>query len=96
MQAQNDEILSNHLMYADYNTKYTSAEIQNELISICGELIKEDVVKSCNKATFFGFIADEATDESKKEQMSLYLRYAIYRLNMHFSIGITYLKQHII
>ena len=54
---------------------YLSPDIQNELIAICGNLISEQIVSSCNRATCSGFMADEATDASTMEQMAMCLRY---------------------
>lgn len=76
-QSKYNTVLRDHLETGDPKTKYTSPEIQNELIDICGEQIKSSIVKKCNSAPFFGFIADEATDSSTIEQMALF---AIFRL----------------
>ena len=74
-QAKYNTILQNHLTNGDPRTMYTSPDIQNEIIEICWQQIKTRIVDSCNKAPFFGFIADEAADASTMEQMSLCLRY---------------------
>ena len=36
-----NEILSTHIANAHFNAKYSSYDIQNELIGICAELVKE-------------------------------------------------------
>lgn len=74
-QAKHNPVLKDHLQHGDPRTKYTSNKIQNELIDICGDQIKSRIVKNCNSAPFFGFIADEATDAATMEQMALCLRY---------------------
>ena len=56
-------------------TTYLSPDIQNEIIEICGDLISDDIVKACNTAPCYGFIADEATDVATIEQMALCLRF---------------------
>ena len=75
MKAEDDHILQNHLRSASSNAKYTSPEIQNELLALLGSELQQKLVHECNNAKFFGFIADEATDCSNKEQISLCLRY---------------------
>lgn len=39
-----DELLQKHKSENAGNAKYTSPRIQNEIISICGKLIKNDIV----------------------------------------------------
>lgn len=73
--AKNDEILSEHLASAHYNAKYTSPDVQNELIGICAEQVKEKITSSCRNCPFFEIIVDEATDKSTKEQLSLCVRF---------------------
>lgn len=55
--------------------KYTSSKIQNKIISTCGDLILEKIVKEINAAECFSILADETTDVSLKEQLSLCVRY---------------------
>ena len=57
--------MKQHLHEGNPRTKYTSPMVQNELIDICGKIISDEIVSSCNSALFFGFIADEATDAAK-------------------------------
>ena len=74
-QAKHDPVLKEHLERGDARSMYLSSDIQNELIAICGNLISEQIVSNCNRATCFGFMADEATDASTMEQMAMCLRY---------------------
>ncbi|XP_060607872.1 52 kDa repressor of the inhibitor of the protein kinase-like [Ruditapes philippinarum] len=74
LQAKHNTVLRDHLEHGNPRTKYTSPEIQNELVSICGEIISKTIVEACNAAPFFGFIADEATDAATMEQMAIVLR----------------------
>ena len=74
-QAKHNPILKEHLLKGDPRSKYTSLDIQNELIDICGGIIKDGIVEACNRSGFFGFIADEATDAATMEQMAMCLRY---------------------
>ena len=74
LQAKNNPVLQDHLEHGNPRTKYTSPTVQNEIISICGDMITKKLVDACNSAPFFGFIADEATDAATMEQMALVLR----------------------
>lgn len=70
-----DDILKNHLEKSDKNAKYISSGIQNELIAICGKIIQETIVKEVNRVGLFSVLADETTDVSRTEQMTLCVRY---------------------
>ncbi|MES9906785.1 MAG: DUF4371 domain-containing protein [Sedimenticola sp.] len=73
--AETDDILSKHLASGDARAKYTSPEVQNELIELCANYIRKDIVNDCLKSKYFGLIADEATDVSTKEQLSICVRF---------------------
>lgn len=60
---------------SDGRYKYTSSKIQNEIISSCGDLILKKIVKEVNMAGCFSVLADETTDISVKEQLSICVRY---------------------
>ena len=75
MRAKDNALLADHLENCDPRAKYTSPEIQNELINIIGSQIREPLVQKCNNAPCFAFIADEATDCSTREQVSICVRY---------------------
>jgi hypothetical protein len=68
MQAKENKVLADHLAFGDPNKKYTSPHIQNELIDLCADQIIDSLVADCNAAQLFGFISDESTDCSTKEQ----------------------------
>lgn len=70
-----DETLRNHLENSPANAMYTSPAIQNELIDICGRLVLSKVVNSINKSKCFSVIADETTDASTTEQLTVCVRY---------------------
>lgn len=73
--AQTDAILSNHLEHSPRNARYLSSGIQNELIRVCGETIRESLVRDCRSAQFFSVLADETTDVSTTEQLSICVRF---------------------
>ncbi|CAH3121511.1 unnamed protein product, partial [Porites lobata] len=57
------------------NAKYTSPEIQNELLDLSAQQIVNNIVSDCKKAGCYAFIADESTDVSVKEQISVCVRF---------------------
>lgn len=67
--------LSDHLVKAARNARYLSPKIQNDFISINGDLIRQRVVEECNRSLFWSVMADEATDVSTVEQVSICVRY---------------------
>ena len=56
--------------------QYMSPMIQNDLIKCCGDNVREQILDDVKKSPFFTVLADEATDASNKEQMSIVLRYS--------------------
>lgn len=55
--------------------KYTSHEIQNELIAILVSRVIQDLISDIQKAIFFAIICDEYTDLSNKEQLTICIRW---------------------
>uniref|UniRef100_G1KWA4 Uncharacterized protein n=1 Tax=Anolis carolinensis TaxID=28377 RepID=G1KWA4_ANOCA len=64
-----------HLKTAAMNAQYTSPQIQNELINICGEKLVQTIVDRCNASQCFSILADETLDVSTSKQLSLAVRY---------------------
>ena len=73
--AAGNKALENHLAHAAHNAVYTSPRIQNEIAAVLGDSIRKTILGRVKTAKFFSVIADEVTDISNKEQMSLVLRY---------------------
>ena len=73
--AQYSPLMAHHLAHANPCMKYTSPDVQNELIRLCGLAIRDPLVKACNTSLFYGFIADEATDVATIEQIAICTRY---------------------
>ena len=67
--------LKGHLENPKGNARYTSYGIQNQLITICGDLIRAKLLRSIRTARFFSIVADEATDLANIEQLSLSIRF---------------------
>ena len=51
--AQTDEVLSYHLQNADPRAKYTSPEIQNELISLYCKQTTSSIIRDVHELQFF-------------------------------------------
>ncbi|XP_075479508.1 uncharacterized protein LOC142520409 [Primulina tabacum] len=59
---------------ATKNAKYTSAEIQREILKIIAGIVRDKIREEIGE-TKFCILVDEAIDESNKEQMAIILRY---------------------
>ena len=70
-----DKILEEHIKSAAGNALYTSKTVQNDLICMCGDIIRSKILDKIRKAGFFSIIADEATDTSNDEQLSISIRF---------------------
>lgn len=54
---------------------YMSVEYQNDLIRVIGEKIEKTIAHEILAAEFFAILVDETKDISKKEQLSIIIRY---------------------
>ena len=70
-----DNVLGDHLTTASKNATYTSCVIQNQVIDVVADQVRQKIIKNVQKARWFSVIADEVTDVSNKEQLSLVVRY---------------------
>ena len=70
-----DANLQGDLANAPGNAKYTLPDIQNQVIDILGVHVHTKILSRVKEAQFFSIVADEVTDCSNKEQLSLVLRY---------------------
>lgn len=70
-----DLVLKKHIEHGKKNASYRSIHIQNEIIAICGDVIKADIVKKVKEAEAYSVLADETADISGTEQLSIGLRY---------------------
>ena len=73
--AEHDHILAQHLASSPQNARYTSKTIQNELVEVIGVAIRNDILQEVQSAKYYSIIADEVTDVSNKEHLSLSIRY---------------------
>ena len=67
-------VMKHYLATAAKNATYTSGDIQNQIISILGEYIRDLILKNVKKVPWFTVIADEVTDMANKQQLSLLVR----------------------
>ena len=69
-----DTVLAEHLATADQNATYTSKTIQNQMIDILADQVRQKIVGNIEAAKWYTVVADEVTDVLNKEQLSLVLR----------------------
>ena len=70
-----DKQLYEDIKNAPKNSQLTSGIIQNQMILICGEVIKESFLNDIKKAGIYSIIADCTADVSKNEQLAYAVRY---------------------
>lgn len=70
-----DQCLKNHLQNVNCRATYISKTTQNDIISCCGELIQDEIIKRVKQSEFYSIMCDETTDINKVSQMSLSVRY---------------------
>ena len=70
-----DGDLKCHLESAPKNAVYLSPKIQNEFIECIEHIIRDDIVARANNSAFLSVIADETTDVSISQQLSICIRF---------------------
>ena len=73
--SRHDQIIHDRLAHGPKNAKYTSPTIQNNIIAIMASQVRSSICSSVHKAGFYSIMADETKDLSKKEQLSIIVRY---------------------
>ena len=73
--AKHDRIVEDRIMCGPRNATYTSAGVQNSILKILGDIVRNTVCNGVKKAEMFSLLVDETKDLSKKEQMAIVLRY---------------------
>lgn len=63
--------------------KYTSPDMQNEILQIMALHILREIASEIHKAQFYSIMVDECTDASNKEQLVLCFRYVDADINVH-------------
>ena len=70
-----DKVLAEHFQTAKHNALYTSKTIQNEIIEVCGHVIRTTILDDIRNAGIFSVMADETADIANKEQLAISIRY---------------------
>ncbi|CAN1121573.1 Zinc finger MYM-type protein 1, partial [Linum perenne] len=70
----NEEVASVILENAPKNAKYTSPDIQKEIVHVLAKMVRRKIFEEVGDSKF-SIIVDEASDESRKEQMAIVLRF---------------------
>lgn len=73
--SEHDPFIKKRLSQGPRNAKYTSKSIQNEILESLAGMVQEEIINEVKASEHFSVIADETKDVSKKEQMSLVIRY---------------------
>ena len=73
--AKHDNIVMSRLEDGPHNATYTSPEIQNLLLNVMASMVRRQICSAVQCSGPFSLLADECKDVSKKEQMSIVLRY---------------------
>ena len=70
-----DTVLGEHLSTAARNATYISNTAQNQIINVLADQVRQKIIQKVQAAKWYAVIADEVTDVSNKEQLSIVLRY---------------------
>lgn len=73
--SKHDAVIAKKLFQGPHNARYTSKDIQNELIAVMADLVRDQIVDEVKESVYFSICVDESKDISKKEQIALVLRY---------------------
>jgi hypothetical protein len=74
--------LRQHLLKSNKNAIFTTHNSQNQILEICAQLIKEEIINEIKTSGYFAVLADETTDISGKEEMAIAIRY-VYNLKIY-------------
>ena len=73
--AKNDPVVAEKFFYGPRNALYTYPRIQNNIINIMANKIRQQICASIQQAGYYSILADETKDMSKQEQLSIVIRY---------------------
>ncbi|XP_011408542.1 PREDICTED: uncharacterized protein LOC105315551, partial [Amphimedon queenslandica] len=62
---------------------YTSPEIQNEMIKVMAQQVLRDITEDLQTSRFLTVMADETTDATNNEQVTLIIRWVTQELEVH-------------
>ena len=75
MASCNDKVICEHISNVGKNCTYISPRIQNDILKAIGTFFQKRIVQEVKEARFFSLLADETTDVSVKEQLTMCLRF---------------------
>ena len=79
-----DEIIAKHLRECARNATCTSATIQNDIIAITMEYLRNQIISEIPEhAPFFTILADETTDVSNTGQLCISIRFVDETCSIH-------------
>ena len=73
--AKENSVLRDHLENAPRISKYTCPDIENDIIFFSAKQILDGVIGNCKRSIIYALIADEPTDVTNKEQISICIRF---------------------
>ena len=73
--AKENSVLRDHLENAPRISKYTCPDIQSEIIFFSAKQILDGIIDNCKRSVIHALIADESTDVTNKEQISICIRF---------------------
>lgn len=73
--AKHDSIVARKIQKGPQNAKYTHHSIQNTILHIMSSIVLKDIAMELSDAEYFSIMADETKDLSKKEVVSICIRY---------------------
>ena len=91
--SNHDQIVRKRIKEGPHNSKYTSPEIQNELLGVMGDMVLQTISNEVQKAGIYSLLADETKDISRKEQLSIVLRYINNGSVYERFVGYTFAEQ---
>lgn len=86
-----DLVLAEHLRRFQSNEtqySYLSKNIQNEIIGIISQTVKEKIINEVKASQYFSIIVDSTPDKSRTEQVSVIVRY------VHIDSNVAKVKEH--
>jgi len=72
-----------HEYLAKKTDKYSSPQIQNELLQIMANSIVRKIAGAIKDARYYSLMADKVTDSSNGEQVAVYLRWIDEKFDAH-------------
>ena len=73
-----DSNIASYLKENKRYSRYTSPAIQNEIITILAQVMRDEIISEIKEAGIFSMMLDETSDVSKDEQLSFVFRYPLW------------------